>query len=393
MKIRVKNQDFIVDEVANFCLQKSGRFRLYLLSKEGWATVDAIKELSRKSGIPFSAFAWGGRKDRHSLSTQYITVRDSKSLAPNSKGLSVKLIGYLNRPMGPGLIIANDFKITIRDLNRQETDLLTREMEKVVRFGFCNYFDDQRFGGYSPQLGFLGEKVLKGHFNGALKIYLCFIAAKDKKDTRMRKSLFFDNWGDWQFCLKRAKTDFEKISFDHLAKNHKDFITLLKKIPKDELSFAFSSYQSFLWNNMLFKLIKERVGPPARLIHEGCAGDYLFLDQITLENIEFFKRLKIPLPSAKAKFTDEGLKTIYSDILKQNGLKQGMFNRNKIRQAYFGEALRDALIFPENLEFVFGQDELDNQKLKCSLSFRLRRGSFATMLIKRIFAKKYTGPD
>ncbi|MEK7828364.1 MAG: tRNA pseudouridine(13) synthase TruD, partial [Deltaproteobacteria bacterium] len=76
MKIKVKPEDFIVEEKADLKFHKGGEHRVYLLTKRGFNTVDLLLRLSKKLGIPFSNFSYGGKKDRHALTTQYITIKD-----------------------------------------------------------------------------------------------------------------------------------------------------------------------------------------------------------------------------------------------------------------------------------------------------------------------------
>ena len=74
IKIKVKPEDFIVEEIANIPIKKEGAFCAYLLKKRGRNTVDLIKKLSKDFHIPFSDFSYGGRKDRYALATQYIAI-------------------------------------------------------------------------------------------------------------------------------------------------------------------------------------------------------------------------------------------------------------------------------------------------------------------------------
>lgn len=74
IKVKVKPEDFIVEEVADLPLQKDGNFRVYLLRKRGWNTVDILKMLSRKFSIPHSYFSYGGKKDKYAFTSQYITI-------------------------------------------------------------------------------------------------------------------------------------------------------------------------------------------------------------------------------------------------------------------------------------------------------------------------------
>jgi len=59
----------------------------------------------------------------------------------------------------------------------------------------------------------------------------------------------------------------------------------------------------------------------------------------------------------------------------------------KLRSPYFKSVLRKAIVFPKKLTFKVSPDELNRDRKKLSLSFTLGRGSYATMLVKRIFSK------
>ena len=74
IKIKVKPEDFIVEEIADISLTQTGDFCVYLLKKRGWNTVDVLKNLSRKLRLPSSDFSYGGKKDKYALTSQYITI-------------------------------------------------------------------------------------------------------------------------------------------------------------------------------------------------------------------------------------------------------------------------------------------------------------------------------
>lgn len=84
IKVKVKPEDFIVEEVADLPFQKDGNFCAYLLRKRGWNTVDILKMLSRKFSIPYSYFSYGGKKDKYAFTSQYITI--ARQTIPASQG-------------------------------------------------------------------------------------------------------------------------------------------------------------------------------------------------------------------------------------------------------------------------------------------------------------------
>ncbi|HEX8948118.1 MAG TPA: tRNA pseudouridine(13) synthase TruD, partial [Dissulfurispiraceae bacterium] len=220
-----------MDEIAEVAPVKKGEFALFLLEKRGWNTVDLLRRLSRELGIPFSDFSYGGRKDRHALTRQYVNIRkqqmpdkEPRRIAVREADYSLSFVGHSDRPMGPDLIRGNRFAITIRDLTGGETRSAPGCIEAVRKTGYPNYFDDQRFGSFDTRQGFIAEKILKGHYNGALKISLTHIRPADRGEDKERRRFFFEQWGDWKACLERAKTLSEKDAFSILVKDPKGFV-------------------------------------------------------------------------------------------------------------------------------------------------------------------------
>jgi tRNA pseudouridine13 synthase len=255
MKIKSRPEDFKVEEVARIELLSQGPFGVYLLTKNGLNTVELLESLGRRLKLPARALAYGGKKDRHGLTSQFITIEGRKRDPIEEKGFSLQFQGYADRPMGPDLIEGNSFSVTVRKLTQEKVNRALEELALAQRFGLPNYFDDQRFGSYDPLLGFLGERVLKGHFNGAVKALLISGYSEDRKEVRERKQFFTDHWRDWGSCAQLAVTSLEQETFAALRQDPNGFLPVLKRIPREKLSLYFSAYQSFLWNETVRRLL------------------------------------------------------------------------------------------------------------------------------------------
>ncbi|MGB9661163.1 MAG: tRNA pseudouridine(13) synthase TruD [Moorellaceae bacterium] len=383
MKIKVTPEDFVVRELARLPLREKGPYRLYLLEKKGWNTVDLLMRLAREHGLPYRLFAYGGKKDRHAHTFQYITVRHTADLSVEGPNFSLRSIGYLDRPMGPDLLEGNAFTITLRALQNEEVSHIRHRAEEVRGFGFPNYFDDQRFGSMDRERGFLAERLLKGHYKGSLEIYLTAIYPEEKKEAKERKRFFRQHWGDWEACLTAAKTGREKSIFALLAQKPKAYVEALQLIPGEELSLFFAAYQSFLWNELLRKILLDLqldlVAVP------GVAGPYLFYRRLERKELSYLKSLVLPLAAGRMSFAETRSERLFAAILEERGIKRSDFNLRKLRQAFFRSTPREAVVFPQDLHLSAAEpDELYPGKQKMSLSFRLPRGSYGTMLIKRL---------
>lgn len=149
----------------------------------------------------------------------------------------------------------------------------------------------------------------------------------------------------------------------------------------------FSAYQSFIWNETVKRLIKNLLPDKNLLYHKGITGDYIFFDEIDKQNFAYLKTLQIPLASSKAKISDATVERIYNEILNERQIRPAQFNLKKIRQAFFKSTQRAVIVIPK-INYKIEDDEIYQGKKKLLLEFVLPRGSYATMVIKRIFAKK-----
>jgi tRNA pseudouridine13 synthase len=436
VKIKSTPEDFIVEEIADFPFAKKGAYAVYLLRKRGWSTAELIRGIAHKLKIPRACIAYGGRKDRHGLTSQYITIKSNESTklkalqgspgvilnepvtpayriagyapsaqragegSPESKDssprpdlsygraqndgfrndYSLEFVGRMDRPMGPDLIQGNRFKVVIRQLSQAKAQGLERELAQVRTYGFPNYFDDQRFGGFDKIQGFLAQKIVKKQYNGAVKIYLTAHFPTDKKDEKERKKYFFQHWKEWDLCLLKAKTPKEKSVFRALKINPSGFLGIIRDIPRDELSFYFNTYQSCLWNEVLRRVIAANAQSLRSC--KGPVGDYVFYKTLNSVSSEYLRELSIPTVSSKAVLSGL-IKDFYEELLREDGVRLPMFNLKDIRQAFFKSVGRKAIVIPQDLSHEISNDETRPGLKKMVLSFILGRGSYATMFIKR----------
>ncbi|MCM8787576.1 MAG: tRNA pseudouridine(13) synthase TruD [Candidatus Omnitrophica bacterium] len=382
-KIKVQPKDFIVKEIVDLKLNESSDYGLYILEKQGYGTVELLKILSKKLNLSFTDFSYGGRKDKCAYTIQYITIKNKNAFNIKEKNYSLKFCGYTQKPMQPAFISANEFKITVRDLSLDLEKKILNNIDNVKNFGYPNYFDNQRFGSYHRYDGFFGEKILRRHYSGALKIYLTNFRSNDTTADKARKEFFFKNWGDWKTCLEKAKTDYEKKVFSFLKKNKDAFIFILQRIPKEKMSLYFAAYQSYLWNILVKRLIKNLIKGNLKL-YKGLVEDYLFYEKLDSHSL-FLKELIIPLAAKKAKMPPQVF-DLYIKILNEQKLKPTFFDNRKLRQAFFKPIPRKVIVIPKEFSYEFLDDEFYKGKRKLILKFILPRGSYGTMLVKRLFS-------
>ncbi|WP_258358675.1 tRNA pseudouridine(13) synthase TruD [Moorella sulfitireducens] len=385
MKLKVIPGDFVVREMARLPVREKGPYRLYLLEKKGWNTIDLLIRLAKAHNLPYRLFAYGGLKDRHAHTFQYVTVKHAADLTTEEENYSLRHMGYMDRPMGPDLLEGNEFAITLRSLDKTEASRITRRVDEVRGFGYPNYYDDQRFGSMDRQMGFMAERLLKKHYNGSLQVYLTGIYPEEKKEARERKLFFREHWGDWTTCLERAKTTMENKIFSLLAEKPKAYIEALQMIPREELSLYFSAYQGFLFNELLRCVLKD-LGLELTAV-PGTAGPYLFYRRLERKELAYLRSLVLPLAAGRVEFPDDRTERLFAAIMEERGIKGSYFNLRKVRQAFFKSTPRNAVVFPGDFRLQPAEpDDLYPGRQKMVLFFKLPRGSYGTMLVKRLMA-------
>jgi len=383
-KIKVAPEDFQVAEIADLALSERGRYRVYRLTKAGWNTTDLLRRLARRFGLPYDAFSYGGRKDRHALTTQYITIRDERDLSLAEPAFSLQALGWADEPMTPQFVRGNEFRITLRAMRAEEVVHLERNLRAVREYGLPNYFDDQRFGSYDRRRGFIAERLVKDRWEEALQIYLTLCYPEEKRTAKERKRYFLEHWWDWEACLKRAKTVTERRIFRFLRQRGGDYVGAVNLIPREDLTMILSAYQSFLWNEMVREIVRTWASPILEV--RGVVTRYAFYLTLAPEALDYLRGVVLPTPGPGASFADPYLEHVYRTVLERVGIASDRaFALKKLRQAYIKAVPREVLLFPEELEMLeVAPDELYPGRVKAVLRFILPRGAYGTMVLKRL---------
>ena len=206
------------------------------------------------------------------------------------------------------------------------------------------------------------------------------IVVRDLMDkTNLPKNIHLENYFDEQrFGNKQnthlvgkalLKRDFKKVcELLNLKFENNNYVGEIRRQQKRLLRFYISSYQSYLWNKTLNEILKNKKHNKFK----SKVGEFLF----TTSKI---KNFKIPIVNFD---TDENY--ILDKILKTEGIKREDFIIREIPELITDGVNRDAFINVKNIKYKWKKDELNKDKLKVELSFFLPKGSYATMLIKKL---------
>ncbi|KPK73894.1 hypothetical protein AMJ87_00155 [candidate division WOR_3 bacterium SM23_60] len=381
VKIKVRPEDFVVNELIELPLKKRGSYTILKLEKRYWNTLDVIDFVARKMHVPKGLFSRAGLKDRYSLSTQYLSYKGNFRETIKEKNFTLRPIGKADFPVTPRMLQGNAFCITLRGMTEKEVERLESNTPEIESYGFPNYFDEQRFGSVRHGQGFVAKKLILEHYGGALKLLMCYSHKEDGPRERKFKDYCLGHWRNWSGCLMIAPPFYQPI-LKYLCEHPKDLKSAIKKIDREYLDIYLLAYQSLLFNEVLFRIIKK-YGINCVAVKYS-VGDFLFYHE--LPSTATLREMQIPMLNEKTKLTGL-IGKMTEKVLKKEGieLKNMTLQKMRLRGVRFKAFERSATVFPKKLTVMEPQpDEIYRKRFQCTIECTLPPGTYATILIKRL---------
>jgi tRNA pseudouridine13 synthase len=334
-KIKQIPEDFIVREKSSVKIGKEGAYSYYLLCKKEKNTLDAVKEIARREGIPEKNIGVAGNKDRQAVTEQIISIKGELKKGIDYNNLSLKLLGKGKEPICLGDLEGNDFEIVIRNIEPNQ---------KAKKITFVeNYFDEQRFSAENVKVGrFILEKKFKE-------------AVETIDETEMNKFL------------------------EH---NKNNYVGALKLKPIRMLRLYINAYQSFLWNETLSELLSLNKETNKIIGEEDYSlGKLRFAVKKTEGEIQLIGFDHHPSE-------DEKLNRIISKLMEREKIAPEDFVIRQIPELTLEGEMRKACVDVQMLKIgKMDDDELNKGMKKVKVKFFLGKGSYATMAVRKMMIK------
>jgi len=306
-------------------------YHYYIMEKCGYTTFDAVELLAQSMGLEKDDIGYAGLKDEDGITEQIISL--TKKLPPENvtkfnqyynqgkeKYIFLVYKGCGHAPMQIGRLHGNAFRITIRRLPGAMVQAMER-FSKIQCF-FLNYYDTQRFGipGFPQVAHQIGEKLLEKDYHGALE----YFAVSGNAEAA-------DLYGH----VENPQAFFQALDIR-------------------KQTFFMNAFSSFQWNRRLGELLRKICGEETIVASDG---DILF--HFAPEQGKVIQLLArcADLPYVK-----------YVNRMGKVGEK--LSYRPTVVQAFFEEVKVE-------------EDELHQGFHKCTFSFFLPSGCYATMAVKQ----------
>lgn len=385
MKVKQRPEDFQVEELTDLAPGNQGDFALYRLEKRGWSTPDAIALVRRRWKIEPRRISYGGLKDRHACTVQYLTIFHGPRRGLKQADITVQHLGQVAREYTSQDIRANRFRLTLRAMTAGAIGKAQQALEEVRAQGVPNYFDDQRFGSVSPDGEFFAKLMVLGRFEEALRLALTAPYDFDRAEQKKEKALLRSGWGDWAGLKERLLKGEARRLIEYLHRRPTDFRGALIQLRPELRSLYLSAYQSHLWNRMLARWLRQHCWTEQLIPVLLRLGEVPMHRGLTPELIPLLRDLKLPLPSARLQMDSTDPRMILAqEILAEEGLELPAMKVKGVREMFFSRGERAALCVPAGLDHRADADELHAGHSKLMLTFELPRGCYATILVKRI---------
>ena len=394
MKLKRQPDDFQVEELPIVDPGGRGPFVLYRLSKRGLGTLEAVEAICRRWNLAGRRLSYGGLKDRHAVTVQYLTIFEGPDRALRETNFELVPVGRIDRPYGPALFRGNRFSVVMRSLTPSALATALKAVEQLPRDGLPNYFDDQRFGSVGFSGGFIAKAWLLGDHEEAFRLAVCEPNPSDRPDTKREKAILAEFWGNWPEAKARLDRSHARSLVTYLADHPTDFRGAFARVRKELRSIYFSAYQSFLWNRILGRLIERETREDQRVAFDFKVATLPIHANLDAGQSERLRACMVPLPASRTPLREDGPEREAAlEVVAEEGLAWENIRVKHLKDVFFSKGNRPALFFPENLQAEAADDELQRGRKKLTLDFDLPKGAYATLVVKRVTDAAEESPD
>jgi tRNA pseudouridine13 synthase len=374
---------------------EKARFICFTMQKIGLNTTDVARILASSLSLPWQMVSYAGLKDKRAITAQIMSIPAS-SVDDLSEielhNIELRNFQYCRHQIQIGDLWGNRFTLVLRNPEVEYEEAL-EYAQQLRNKPILNYFGVQRFGVTRPNSHIIGKHLVNRDFKGALEELLVTPSEYESDELMEAREALTDDLIPTDEIIE-AFPDYlryEKSAMDYLSKNPEDYRGAFTKIPPRIQTLFVHSYQSYLFNLLVSR--RSEKGIP---IDKPITGDFmvlhdephsgrdtwLFVTERSLEEkralVESGKYMvAAPLPGYSTKLPPCPQTDLLMELLDEEGVSLRDFHNRHMDELSSPGGLHPISIKPVDLEI-----ESIEQNLR--VSFKLRRGSYATVVMREL---------
>ncbi len=162
--LKQQPEDFDVEEIPAYLPSGTGEHLFLWIEKRGIAAPELSRHIARTLGISNGDIGVAGMKDKQAVTRQYVSIpaRAADKIADiETDDIHVLQSTLHGNKLRTGQLRGNRFAVLIRDVDAGAAERAETIAEQIGRWGFPNYFGEQRFG-RARETSQLGFELLSG---------------------------------------------------------------------------------------------------------------------------------------------------------------------------------------------------------------------------------------
>ncbi len=396
-RIKLRDEDFIVDEMPLYEPKGSGDHLFLRVQKKGLAHTELVDIVKSHFRVSDEAVGAAGMKDRVAMTSQTISVHlpgRSEEVASASEAtgaiedqrIQVVWADWHDHKLRRGHLQGNRFSIRIRDLDPLQAPIVWRGLRELERRGVPNHYGTQRFG-YRRNTHRLGSMVLRRAWDELVGELLGARGSWSPAHQQRQREAFdrgelkaaSSGWGRRDVAERRVLQALISGKSPEKA---------IRSVSRHMRSFWVSALQSSIFNHLL----EERL--EAGTFDQLVLGDVAFrhenrksflADAAAFESSDLTADLGTFGLSASGPIVGPGMPQASSEVLLRekaafaaSGVDDELFAQSEFD---FRGTRRPYRVQITNLELDSGFDEHGPY---IRAAFDLPRGSYATVVLREI---------
>ena len=391
-------EDFVVREISDPPREKAnGDYTIATVTSRNWETNRLVRLMSRSMSVSRDRIGFAGTKDKRAVTTQLMSFYGPPEQLQKIDLKDVEITNPYrgSRAIQIGDLIGNSFEVTVRDMPAPMSEVkdIVAENQSIIRKagGFPNYFGVQRFGVVRPVTHLVGERLVRGDIEGAVRTYISFTTPEEDTElSSKRKEL--EGCTDWAPVMNGIPENmsFEKMMAGVLADNPDDWVGAIAILPNNLQMMFVHAYQSYLFNEMLSR--RMDAGLPLNMPVEGDIVIPLDANRIpqhenpiktTAQNIDLVTRqvragrafVTIALYGSDGELADGEMGEIERKVVEEQAIEQQDFVIPELPRCSSKGGRREILCPVKDLKCDIADDLY-------TLRFSLPKGNYATCLLR-----------